>query len=215
MKFTKEQLKGRLKNIANQNDADARVLLRSFMMERFLERLSESEYVDRFLIKGGILVTSMVRMRLRSTMDIDASVTGFDLTEKEAEGIVKDIINIPLDDGVVFEIKTVDGIMDDMEYPGIRVSLEAYMDQIECPLKIDISTGDVITPRAIQFNYGLLLEDRSIQLKSYSIISYVETDSIMRERWGKYRKKYQYAQSISFDGVMQSVRELADRIFQR
>ena len=93
MRLTADQLKGRLKALANIKGADARILLRSFMMERFLERLSVSEYKDHFIIKGGILVTSMVGVDLRSTMDIDASITGRDLNREQAVRIIGDIIS--------------------------------------------------------------------------------------------------------------------------
>ena len=139
MGFTPEQIKGRIKSVAKQNNADARTLMRIYMMERFLERLTQSEYRDNFIIKGGILVTAMIGVAHRSTMDIDTSMKNLNLSA------------------------------DEMEYPGIRVTMNANVGRLITPLKIDISTGDVITPRAIEFNYDLLLEDRSIKLWSYNL----------------------------------------------
>ena len=169
MGFTPEQIKGRIKSVAKQNNADARTLMRIYMMERFLERLAQSEYRDNFIIKGGILVTAMIGVAHRSTMDIDTSMKNLNLSAEEALRVVNQVKDIDLDDGVSFEVKDVSNIMDEMEYPGIRVTMNANVGRLITPLKIDISTGDVITPRAIEFNYDLLLEDRSISLWSYNL----------------------------------------------
>lgn len=169
MGFTPEQIKGRIKSVAKQNNADARTLMRIYMMERFLERLAQSEYRDNFIIKGGILVTAMIGVAHRSTMDIDTSMKNLNLSAEDALRVVNQVKDIDLDDGVSFEVKDVSNIMDEMEYPGIRVTMNANVGRLIQPLKIDISTGDVITPRAIEFNYDLLLEDRSISLWSYNL----------------------------------------------
>ena len=169
MGFTPEQIKGRIKSVAKQNNADARTLMRIYMMERFLERLAQSEYRDNFIIKGGILVTAMIGVAHRSTMDIDTSMKNLNLSAEDALRVVNQVKDIDLDDGVSFDVKDVSNIMDEMEYPGIRVTMNANVERLITPLKIDISTGDVITPRAIEFNYDLLLEDRSISLWSYNL----------------------------------------------
>lgn len=169
MGFTPEQIKGRIKSVAKQNNADARTLMRIYMMERFLERLAQSEYRDNFIIKGGILVTAMIGVAHRSTMDIDTSMKNLNLSAEDALRVVNQVKDIDLDDGVSFEVKDVSNIMDEMEYPGIRVTMNANVGRLITPLKIDISTGDVITPRAIELNYDLLLEDRSISLWSYNL----------------------------------------------
>ena len=169
MGFTPEQIKGRIKSVAKQNNADARTLMRIYMMEHFLERLAQSEYRDNFIIKGGILVTAMIGVVHRSTMDIDTSMKNLNLSAEDALRVVNQVKDIDLDDGVSFDVKDVSNIMDEMEYPGIRVTMNANVGRLITPLKIDISTGDVITPRAIEFNYDLLLEDRSISLWSYNL----------------------------------------------
>ena len=169
MGFTPEQIKGRIKSVAKQNNADARTLMRIYMMERFLERLAQSEYRDNFIIKGGILVTAMIGVAHRSTMDIDTSMKNLNLSAEDALRVVNQVKDIDLDDGVSFDVKDISNIMDEMEYPGIRVTMNANVGRLITPLKIDISTGDVITPRAIEFNYDLLLEDRSISLWSYNL----------------------------------------------
>ena len=169
MPLTPEQIKGRIKNIAKDNNADARILLRIHMMERLLERISVSNYRNNFLIKGGLLVTALVGVSLRSTMDIDTSLKNFNLSENDAKRIITEIKDIDIGDGVTFEIKDSSSIMDEMEYPGIRITMNAIMGKLVTPIKIDISTGDIVTPNPIEYRYKLLLEDRYINLQSYNL----------------------------------------------
>ncbi len=169
MKLTPEQVKGRIKNVAKKNNADARTLMRIYMMERFLERIAESEYRDDFIIKGGILVTAMVGVAHRSTMDIDTSIKNLNLSVDDILKVINEIKDIDLGDGVIFDVKDISNIMDEMEYPGVRISMNAVLGKLITPLKIDISTGDKITPREIEYKYDLLLEDRSINLWSYNL----------------------------------------------
>ena len=151
MPLTSAQLKGRIKSLASKNNADARNLLRIYAMERFLERLSVSKYHDNFVIKGGILVTAMVGISQRSTMDIDTSIRNENLSAEDARKIISEIIDIDLGDEMTFSIKAVENIMDEMEYPGIRVLLDSQME------------------RAMEFSYHLMLENRSISLWSYNL----------------------------------------------
>ena len=116
MGFTPEQIKGRIKSVAKQNNADARTLMRIYMMERFLERVSISRYKDNFIIKGGILVTSLIGVALRSTMDIDTTVKNLNLSETEIYKAIDEICTIDLQDDVTFQIKQINHIMDEMEY---------------------------------------------------------------------------------------------------
>lgn len=169
MQMTPEQIKGRIRNVARENKTDARTLMRMYMMECFLERIASSQYKDNFILKGGMLVSAMVGIALRSTMDIDTSIKNQSLSVEDAKRIVNDIKDIDLEDGVTFEVKTVSNIMEAMDYPGIRVTMNAVMGKLVTPLKIDISTGDVITPKAIEYTYTLLLNDRSIILWSYNL----------------------------------------------
>ena len=125
MQFTPEKVKGKIRSLAKQKNADARTLMRVYMMERFLERISVSKYKDNFVIKGGMLITAMVGVSLRSTMDIDTSIKNHTLSEEEARRMIDEISRIDVKDGVSFEIKEAASIMDEMEYTGIRFSMDA------------------------------------------------------------------------------------------
>ena len=135
MQLTPEQVKGRIKNVAKENKVDARTLMRIYMMERFLERIASSKYKDNFIIKGGMLVTAMVGVALRSTMDIDTSIKNQNLSAEDARRIVNEIKDIDLGDGVTFEVKEVSNIMDEMEYPGIRFTMNAMTGKLVTPMK--------------------------------------------------------------------------------
>ena len=166
---TARQLKDLIRNLSRKNAADAQVLIRNYMMERFLERISLSAYRDQFILKGGMLVSAMVGLSARSTMDIDATVKGVNVSEEDVEKMMFAIIAVPIDDGVIFQVKNISKIMDEAEYPGIRVTMTTLFDGVRTPLKIDISTGDAITPREVQYNFKLMLENRSIQVWAYNL----------------------------------------------
>lgn len=166
---TARQLKDLIRNLSKDKSADAQILMRNYMMERFLERISLSEYRDKFILKGGMLVAAMVGLDARSTMDIDATVKGATVGIEEVENMIASIISVPVDDGVEFRVKRISEIMDEAEYPGIRVSMETEFDGVITPLKIDISTGDAITPREVRYSFKLMLEDRSIEIWAYNL----------------------------------------------
>lgn len=166
---TARQLKDLIRNLSKTKSADAQVLMRNYMMERFLERISLSDYRDKFILKGGMLVAAMVGLDARSTMDIDATIKGATVGIEEVENMIAAIVSVPIDDGVDFRVKHISEIMDEAEYPGIRVSMETEFDHVITPLKIDISTGDAITPREVRYSFKLMLEDRTIEIWAYNL----------------------------------------------
>lgn len=169
MKTTARQLKDLIRNLSKKKSADAQILMRNYMMERFLERISLSEYKDKFILKGGMLVVAMVGLDARATMDLDATIKGANVSLTDVETIISNIIAIPIDDGVSFRIKRISEIMEEADYPGVRVSMETKFDGVITPLKIDISTGDVITPKEIRYRFNLMLEDRTIEVWAYNL----------------------------------------------
>ena len=166
---TARQLKDLIRNLSKKKSADAQILMRNYMMERFLERISLSEYKDKFILKGGMLVAAMVGLDARATMDLDATIKGANVSLTDVETIISNIIAIPIDDGVSFRIKRISEIMEEADYPGVRVSMETKFDGVITPLKIDISTGDVITPKEIRYRFNLMLEDRTIEVLAYNL----------------------------------------------
>ena len=166
---TARQLKDLIRNMSKKKSSDAQILMRNYMMERFLERISLSEYKDKFILKGGMLVAAMVGLDARATMDLDVTIKAANVSLRDVEMIISNIIAIPIDDGVSFRIKRISEIMEEADYPGVRVSMETKFDGVIIPLKIDISTGDVITPKEIRYRFNLMLEDRTIEVWAYNL----------------------------------------------
>ena len=169
MIHTSRQLKALIRNKSHGDNAKATTLIRNFVMERLLERISLSKYSDKLILKGGLLIASMVGLDNRATMDMDTTIRNYNLSPKDAEKMIEDIIAIPLDDGIQFVMQNVSNIMDEAEYPGIRLKLEASLDTMKTPLKIDISTDDVITPKEVNYEYKLMFEERSIPVLAYNL----------------------------------------------
>ena len=166
---TSRQLKDKVRNMARGDSAKAQLLIRNYGMERFLERVSLSEHRDNFILKGGMLVSAMVGLENRATMDIDTSIRNMPLDRIAAKAMVEEIIAVAVDDNIRFEINDFGTIMDDAEYSGVRISLNAFLDATRIPLKIDISTGDAITPAAVIYQYKLMFEERYITLWAYNL----------------------------------------------
>ena len=207
---TARQLKDLIRNMSKKKSADAQILMRTYMMERFLERISLSEYKNQFILKGGMLVAAMVGLDARATMDLDATIKGTNVSVEDVEMIISKIISIPLNDGVLFRIKRISEIMEEADYPGVRVSMETKFDGVITPLKIDISTGDIITPREIKYKFNLMLENRSIEVWAYNletvlaekletVISRNVTNTRMRDFYDIYILQKLYGEQLSKD----------------
>lgn len=207
---TARQLKDLVRNLSNKKSADAQILMRNYMMERFLERISLSEYKNQFILKGGMLVAAMVGLDARATMDLDATIKGTNVSVEDVEMIISKIISIPLNDGVLFRIKRISEIMEEADYPGVRVSMETKFDGVITPLKIDISTGDIITPREIKYKFNLMLENRTIEVWAYNletvlaekletVISRNVTNTRMRDFYDIYILQKLYGEQLSKD----------------
>lgn len=139
------------------------------MLERLLERIALSKYRNQFILKGGMLIAAIVGIDARSTMDMDATIQGFELSEEELTEILKDILAVRIDDGVIMTLRKIESICDESDYSGMRVSINAILDKTKQTMKIDITTGDIITPKAIEYPFKLLLEDRSISVLAYNL----------------------------------------------
>jgi len=162
--MTSKQMKDLLNNMAKKTGVNVQILQRNYMMERLLERISLSKYMDNFILKGGILVAAMVGIDSRSTMDLDASVKNIELNRDEVEKIFSDLTNMDIGDDVTLVIKSIDEIREEFEYSCFRVNLQGIVDETVIPIKVDISTGDIITPREVKYSFKLILENRKIDI---------------------------------------------------
>lgn len=164
-----KQLKDWINNMAKKKNLVANTLLQNFMMERLLERIAISEYKDNFVLKGGFLIAAMLGIDLRSTLDMDTTIKGIPVTKENIEEILNEILSIDLGDNVTFTIKNINSIHDISEYEDFRVSLEAKFFTIKVNMKIDITTGDIIIPREVDYSFELMFEERSIEIKAYNL----------------------------------------------
>lgn len=166
---TPEQLKGYLRNLAKEKKISAQELLQVFMFERLIERLSMSEYRDNLVLKGGLLVASLIGIDERTTMDMDTTIVGYPVTEESMEALIKDILAVKLDDGIEFKYIGLTPIRKNDDYSNYTITLEARYEGILVPLKIDVTTGDVITPSKIAYDYYLSFEDKTVLVYSYPL----------------------------------------------
>lgn len=163
------QLKAIIKNIAKENSISAQIVMQNYMLERFLERISLSKYRASFILKGGFLIAAMVGLDSRATMDIDATIKGIPVNEEQIMQMFKDISAINIDDSVEFEVLGISEIRESDEYSGFRVSLSANYPPMAIPLKLDVTAGDKITPREIEYKFKLITEDRTISILAYNV----------------------------------------------
>jgi predicted nucleotidyltransferase component of viral defense system len=171
-----QRLKDWINNTAKKNKLVANTVLQNYMMERFLERVSVSKYRDNFILKGGFLIAAMVGIDMRSTMDMDTTIKGIPVSQPEIERIVSEILTSPVNDNVTFEIKSIKPIHEAGGYEDFRLGIVATFFTLRVNLKLDITTGDVIIPREVEYSYKLMFEDRSIQVKAYNL------DTILAEK---------------------------------
>lgn len=163
------QLKARINNKAKEAGIPPQALMQNYLMERFLERLSKSKWQANVVVKGGMLISSLVGVASRTTMDLDTTMRGFDLTHESAESVFRQIAETPSDDDWTFEFDRTEDIRETDDYPGIRVHLKALYPPMAASLTIDVTTGDRITPAPIEYSYPLLFDEGSINLMAYSL----------------------------------------------
>lgn len=163
-------LKAKINNISKDKKVSPQSVLQIYMLERLLERISVSKYKDNFILKGGMLISAILGMSSRSTMDMDTTVKGFELTEESATKILEEICAIELDDDITFNMKKIELIREEDDYNGYRATFEAkFKNTMPVIFKIDITTGDAITYKEIEYDYNLMLADKKIPVWSYNL----------------------------------------------
>jgi len=163
-------LKAKIKNLAKAKNIAAQVILQNYMFERFLERVSVSVYKNKFILKGGMLVAAIVGLDTRSTMDLDATLKAYPLTEESIKTAFTEICAISINDDVIFKVVNIEPIRPDDDYGGYSVRLDAVYDVIITPLSVDVSTGDIVTPKEVPYLFKTIFDDnKHIELWAYNI----------------------------------------------
>lgn len=186
-----EQIKGAVKNIAKKMNLKPQEILQIFMFERLVERLSVSQYKENFILKGGLLIASMIGIAERTTMDMDTTIQGLPMTEQEMEKVLKEILDIDVGDGICFEFIGMQPIREDDEYNNFCVSISAKYGKMNIPMKIDITTGDKITPRQIDYGYKFMFEEKSVLVKAYTLETILaeKYETVIRRNIGNTRAR--------------------------
>jgi len=197
---TPEQLKGAVRNIAKKNNLMSQEVLQMFFFERILERLSVSNYKGNFILKGGLLISSMIGIAERTTMDMDTTVRGIPMEEENIKAIIKEIIAIDVSDGVEFKFVKMESIREDDAYNNFRVHLKVVYGKVNNPIKIDITTGDKITPAAIEYSYKMMFEEKEVPVMAYSLETILaeKYETIIRRNIGNTRARDFYDLYVLF-----------------
>ena len=205
---TPEQLKGFIRSMAAKKNLRAQEVLQMFLFERILERLAVSRYQNNFILKGGLLIASMIGISERTTMNMDTTVRGIQMEEDEIVAAINEILAIDVDDSIIFEFKGIEPIREDDAYNNFRVHLRAKYGKIDSPMKIDITTGDVITPAAIQYNFPMLFEEKTVSIMAYTLETVLaeKYETIIRRNIGTTRARDYYDLHTLYQSRKQEVR---------
>ena len=163
------QLKSAISKIAKEKHIPAQLVMQNYMLERLLERISRSIYQGNFILKGGLLIASMVGLHSRATMDMDATIRNHPVNENSIKTMFEEIVSIPIDDDISFSFQGVGEIRKNDAYGGYRISLTANFPPMKVPLKLDITTGDKITPKAIEYSYPMMFSDGTLEIFAYNL----------------------------------------------
>lgn len=164
----RDSLKAKASNLSKKTNIPNKYLIQNFMFEALLKRISKSKYKDKFIIKGGLLLSSIFGVNLRSTMDLDTTIKGLPLDRETITKVINEIISINLDDNVKLEIENMKDIREEELYSGFEVNLKAEFDGLKTNLMIDITTGDVITYKEVEFKYSTLFDNEIINIMTYN-----------------------------------------------
>ena len=188
---TPEQLKGSIRSMAAKKKLRAQEVLQMFLFERILERLAASKYQNNFILKGGLLISSMIGISERTTMDMDTTVRGIQMEETEIVAAVNEILAIDVDDGINFEYEGIEPIREEDAYNNFRVHLRAKYGKIDSPMKIDVTTGDIITPAAIRYDFPMLFDDKTVPVMAYTLETVLaeKYETIIRRNIGTTRAR--------------------------
>ena len=163
----------KLKNIISKkaygNSDISQKFYQLFYFERILERISKSSYRGKIILKGGLLLTSIIGDDERTTKDMDATLKGIPLTKNEVEKVFNEILNMDIDDEMLFKIISIKDIRLEDEYGSFRLNILSKLDNNKTYITVELTTGDVITPREIKYNYNSIFEDKKIPIMSYTL----------------------------------------------
>ena len=217
-----QAVKDKLRNISNEKNINFKAVLKFYMDDRFIERLSKSKYRDNFVLKGGFYLSSLFGIENRSTIDIDAAIRKAEFTEDNLLKMITEIINVDVDDNVVFKINETSSIRDEDEYGGLRVTIDFQLENVKDKFHIDMATGDPIYPRPDSYNYKSLIEKKTYQVWTYTtetvlaekletILNKLDTSSRMKDYYDIYLiYKFKFAE-LNKENFMMAVKKTFEK----
>ncbi len=213
--MNKDSLKAKAKNVAQKYNLDSRYIIQYVMFESLIRRISISKYKENIIIKGGFLLSSIFGFNQRSTMDMDATLKGMNLNKENVLNIIKDIIAIDINDGVRYEIFSIKDIRLEKKYPGFKIHLLAYLEDLRTHLMIDITTGDVITLKEIDYEYNTIFDNETINIMSYNIETIIAekfeaiiSRNVINSRMKDYYDLYMFT-TLKWDNVNKNLLKIA------
>lgn len=215
-----DSLKHKIRQMSRDMGIDAQEIWQMFYLERILERVSRSSYKENFIIKGGFLIASLIGINSRSTRDVDATIKAYRVNEYEIESMLEEVLSVDVEDDIRFRIQSVKEIREESEYPGYRAVVVAEFDGMRQPVKIDITTGDQITPAEIEYEYESSFGFDSINVLSYnietilaekleSILIRAEENTRMRDFYDIHMLLRRYEQSINYRSLERALQATA------
>jgi len=215
-----KSLMDKSRNLAQKCNITTNEVLQNYMFERILERLSISKYKNNFILKGGLLLSSIMGIDIRTTMDMDTCIKGITLTDDELYQVLNEILSIDVGDNVKFEIKNSKPIREEDDYGGLRYNIVALFDNIRVNLSIDIATGDLITPKEIEYTYKMMFEERNLKLMTYNIETIIAekfqtiiSRSILNSRMKDYYDLYYLLKNKEFS--YKNLKEAINKTFSK
>lgn len=217
-----QAVKDKLRNISNEKNINFNAVLKFYMYDRFIERLSKSKYRDNIVLKGGFYLSSLFGIENRSTIDIDAAIRKAEFTEDNLLKMITEIINVDVDDNVVFKINEISSIRDEDEYGGLRVTIDFQLENVKDKFHIDMATGDPIYPRPDSYNYKSLIEKKTYQVWTYTtetvlaekletILNKLDTSSRMKDYYDIYLiYKFKFAE-LNKENFMMAVKKTFEK----
>ena len=163
------QLKAAISKMAKEKHIPSQLVMQNYMLERLLERIAHSKYQSNFILKGGLLIASMVGLHSRATMDMDATIRNHPVNDNSIKTMFEEIVSIPIDDDITFQFQGVEDIRKNDVYGGYRISLTANFSPMRVPLKLDLTTGDKITPEAVEYKYPMMFNDGILEIFAYNL----------------------------------------------
>lgn len=213
--MNKDSLKAKAKNVAQKYNLDSRYIIQYVMFESLIRRISISKYKENIIIKGGFLLSSIFGFNQRSTMDMDATLKGMNLNKENVLNIIKDIIAIDINVGVRYEIFSIKDIRLEKKYPGFKIHLLAYLEDLRTHLMIDITTGDVITLKEIDYEYNTIFDNETINIMSYNIETIIAekfeaiiSRNVINSRMKDYYDLYMFT-TLKWDNVNKNLLKIA------